>query len=105
MRAREKQSPMLPQPGSSRLTSNPHKGPGIFAPRFFSRSLLRRRRFYAVLAFFLFALYYFRVLDFSLEPIPGYEATFNEEMQHALEMSNREEATKYLHFRVAPYTR
>ncbi|KAB5590889.1 Transmembrane protein [Ceratobasidium theobromae] len=94
---------MLPQPGSSRLTS-PQKIPAI-SSRMFSRSLLRRRRFYVALALFVMALYYFRVLDFSPDPITGYEAAFNNEMNHAIEVSARTSPVKYLHFKVAPFAR
>jgi hypothetical protein len=45
------------------------------------------------------------VFDLSPTPITGYEAIFDEEMQHALETSAGEVATKYLHLKVAPYAR
>ncbi|CAE6399111.1 unnamed protein product [Rhizoctonia solani] len=105
MRSRDKRSIMLPQPGSSRLT-NTHKGePGLVPSRIFSKSLLRRRRFYVVLGFFLLILYYLRILESSAQRLPGYEVAYEEEMQRALDISTSDESVKYLHFKVSPSAR
>jgi hypothetical protein len=75
-------------------------------PRMFSRSLLRRRRFYGLLAFFGLALYYFRILGASPEPVSGYEPHFKEEMNRALDVAAREgDKTRYIHFRMRSFPR
>lgn len=72
----------------------------------FSRSLLRRRRFYGLLAIFGLALYYLRVLGSAFEPFLGYEAAFTEEMDHALGLGSHDDSgARYLHFKVESHAR
>ncbi|CAE6482228.1 unnamed protein product [Rhizoctonia solani] len=105
MRSREKRPAMLPQPGTSRLTKSPKLESGSVLPRIFSRSLLRRRRFYAILGFFILVLYYLRIFESSSQPLPGYETLFEEEMNHALDLGTTGDHVKYLHFKVSSSTR
>ncbi|QRV85480.1 transmembrane protein [Ceratobasidium sp. AG-Ba] len=100
----EKPQPMLPSPGGPRLTRPPSGRPGPLCPRMFSRSLLRRRRFYGLLAFFGLALYYFRVLA-SPRPVPGYESYFNQELENAADAASKEEKVRYVHFKTRSYSR
>ncbi|KAJ1300773.1 hypothetical protein OPQ81_002416 [Rhizoctonia solani] len=96
---------MLPQPGSSRLTK-PSKAETLSTlPRVFSRSLLRRRRFYVILGLFILVLYYLRVFESSSQPLPGYEQLYEEELNHAFDISTADDSVKYLHFKVSPSTR
>ncbi|KAF8604395.1 hypothetical protein BDV93DRAFT_606082 [Ceratobasidium sp. AG-I] len=103
---REKQQPMLPSPGGPRLSRSPSNRGFPVCPRMFSRSLLRRRRFYGLLAIFGLALYYLRVLASSLEPFLGYETAFKEEEDQALGLGSYEDSGgRYLHFKVEPHAR
>ena len=103
---REKQQSMLPSPGGPRLSRPPSKRGFPVCPRMFSRSLLRRRRFYGLLAIFGLALYYLRVLGSSVEPLLGYESAFKEEEDQALGLGSHEDSGgRYLHFKVKPYAR
>ncbi|QRW26501.1 hypothetical protein RhiXN_12162 [Rhizoctonia solani] len=96
---------MLPQPGNSRLTKVSKGEPIIVPKRIFSRGLLRRRRFYIILGLFLVVLYYLRIFESSVQPLPGYEVAYEEEITHAMGVNNNDDGMKYLHFKVSPYAR
>lgn len=102
----EKRQPMLPSPGAPRLTRPPAGRSAPLCPRMFSRSLLRRRRFYGLLAIFGLALYYFRVLGGLPVPVSGYEAQFAEELNSAMEIAAQEgNDVRYLRFKIKSYPR
>ncbi|KAG8791165.1 hypothetical protein FRC12_009990 [Ceratobasidium sp. 428] len=71
----------------------------------FSRSLLRRRRFYGLLAVFGLALYYFRILGGLPVPVPGYESFFEKELEDARYTAEGENNNRYLHFKIKSYPR
>ncbi|KAG9119278.1 hypothetical protein FRC07_005761 [Ceratobasidium sp. 392] len=72
----------------------------------FSRSLLRRRRFYGLLAIFGLALYYFRVLAGLPAPVSGYEAFYNKELDDTNQIATQEDNNaRYVHFKIKSYPR
>ncbi|KAF8750088.1 hypothetical protein RHS01_09538 [Rhizoctonia solani] len=88
MRSRDKRSQLLPQPGNSRLTKV-SKGEPIIVPK----------------RLFLVVLYYLRIFESSVQPLPGYEVAYEEEITHAMGVNNNDDGMKYLHFKVSPYAR